>query len=42
MAVILADNLIVKIDKGTTVEVVDDITYQGKTGYMMTKFLSFD
>lgn len=38
--------VLTRIDKGTTVEVVDDtwtqITYQGKTGYMMTKFLSFD
>ena len=39
--------VLLRVDKGKTVEVLDDtqwtrISYNGKTGYMMTKFLDFN
>lgn len=38
------DSIIVRVDKGERVQVLGDswtkVTYQGKTGYMMTKFLN--
>ena len=38
-------NILVRVDKGERVQVLDDtawtkVSYQGKTGYMMTKFLN--
>ena len=40
------DKIILRVDKGQTVELVDEpgwtkVTYHGKTGYMMTEFLTF-
>ena len=38
------DSILVRVDKGERVQVLGDswtkVTYQGKTGYMMTKFLN--
>ena len=38
------DNVIIRVDKGERVQVLGEswtkVTYQGKTGYMMSKFLS--
>lgn len=38
------DSILVRVDKGERVQVLGDswtkVTYQGKTGYMMTKFLT--
>ena len=39
-------NILVRVDKGERVQVLDEswtkVSYQGKTGYMMTKFLNID